>query len=63
MHGMIMVQFQRFVSDRIGPGAWDTVREMSGLPRKLYVAVEAYPDEDLSRLLAATREFPRTRCW
>lgn len=60
MHGIIMVQFRRFVNDRFGAGSWERVQETAGLAGRSYVAVEAYPDEDLSRLVAAARQVSKT---
>jgi len=60
MHGFFMVQFQRFVNDRFGAGTWEQVQQTAGLPGKSYVAVEAYSDEELGRLVAAARQVSKT---
>ena len=51
-----MVQFQRFVEKRMGPGGWETLLERAKLPNRRYLAIEAYPDEEIAALVAVASE-------
>lgn len=51
MHGIIHVQLQKFVEDRHGADAWRELCRRAGLERKIFTAIESYPDEQLVQLV------------
>jgi hypothetical protein len=52
MHGIIFAELKRFVDEGHGPGVWDKLLLESGIGTKVYMAVEAYPDEEIAKLAA-----------
>jgi hypothetical protein len=53
MHGMIHLQLQRFLESRYGADAWRELNRRAGIDRRVFIAVETYPDEDMLRLVTA----------
>ncbi len=56
VHGLVMVQFRSFVEAQLGPGSWEALAARAGLAGQSYFPDQAYPDEELGRLVAAARE-------
>lgn len=46
MHGIIHAELKRFVEAKHGAEAWKAVLEGAGLPNKLYLATQTYPDAE-----------------
>ncbi|RLS40431.1 MAG: hypothetical protein DWH81_07145 [Planctomycetota bacterium] len=58
MHGLILVQFQKFIHRVGGPFAWQLVCRECGLPPKTYLPNQAYSDgETMALVMAASRVF------
>jgi hypothetical protein len=53
MHGAIFVLFKKYVEERGGASAWESVREDAGVAHRLYQMIESYPDEEALALVAA----------
>lgn len=52
MHGAIFVQLQKYVTQKMGPGAWNELLIKAGIPiNKLFLPLEQYPVNDIIRLL------------
>jgi len=52
MHGIIFAELKRFVDEAHGPGVWDKLLIESRIGAKVYVAMDAYPDEEIVKLAA-----------
>jgi hypothetical protein len=53
MHGTIFVELEKFVTARLGDGAWETLKENAGIDRaRSYSALDNYPDQELVALVA-----------
>jgi hypothetical protein len=53
MHGVILTELKKYVKARLGDEAWDTLREAAGLEGRIYLPVQAYPDDEAVALVAA----------
>ncbi|MFP5246804.1 MAG: heme NO-binding domain-containing protein [Thermoanaerobaculia bacterium] len=53
MHGIVFGELKQYVTARIGPSAWGELLEAAAIERKLYLAIEEYPDEELGAILQA----------
>jgi hypothetical protein len=51
MHGIIHLQLQRFVESRYGADGWRELNRRAGLDKRVFTAVQSYPDEDIVRLV------------
>ncbi len=51
MHGIIHVQLQKFVEGQYGAYGWRELCRRAGLERKIFTAIESYPDEQLLQLV------------
>ncbi|WP_416838716.1 heme NO-binding domain-containing protein [Haloferax sp. DFSO52] len=56
MHGIVLNQLKDFVVETYDRDTWATLQREAGLPGRLYVPVEEYPDEELIALLDAASE-------
>lgn len=55
MFGSVMVRFQYFVTEKIGPEGWQSILTEAGLPpNKIYHNISYYPDEEFNHLLELT---------
>jgi hypothetical protein len=53
MHGLIILQFQRFAQKRGGVTAWEGLLREAQLPIKSYSPARTYPDEEVLALVGA----------
>src|SRR5437667_33757 len=53
MHGMIFTELKRFVDDAHGPGVWSSLLVESGIGARIYLPIQAYPDEEMMKLAVA----------
>ena len=53
MHGIIFAELQKFVDHALGPQAWAQLTADAGLGRTAFLATSAYPDDQLTALVAA----------
>jgi hypothetical protein len=53
MHGIIFAELKKYVEQKVGPGAWDTLVTKSGVTRTGFLMTEVYPDEEIVALVAA----------
>jgi predicted hydrocarbon binding protein len=53
VQGVILVELRKFVRERLGDGIWRTVQEEAGVTDRVYLPVHAYPDEELTALVAS----------
>jgi hypothetical protein len=53
MHGLIILQLQKFAQKQLGPRAWELLARKAGLPVRSYSPARAYPDEDLVAIVGA----------
>src|SRR5688572_1660211 len=51
MHGVVFLELERYLSEKLGKPGWDQVRREAGVSGRIFVPVAAYPDEELSALL------------
>ncbi len=51
MHGIIHLQLQRFVESRYGADGWQELNRRAGLDKRVFTAVQSYPDGDIVRLV------------
>ncbi len=61
MHGVIFSRLKQYVDGKLGRAAWTELLHESGIGDKIYLAVEAYPDEELVRLMmtaSRTKQIP-----
>ncbi|MFC7204512.1 heme NO-binding domain-containing protein [Haloferax namakaokahaiae] len=56
MHGIILNKLKDFVVETYDRETWTTLQREAGLPGRLYVPVEEYPDEDVFALLETASE-------
>jgi predicted hydrocarbon binding protein len=52
MHGLLHLQLQRFVESQHGPEGWRELNRRAGLENRVLTALQSYPDEDMTRLVA-----------
>src|SRR5262247_3977511 len=53
MHGLIHLELQKFVEERFGARAWQTLTQRANLSSEIYTPLRSYPDE---QMLALVRE-------
>jgi hypothetical protein len=53
MHGFIHAELRDFATSRLGTAAWREALVEAGIPRKIYLLSESYPDEELTAVLGA----------
>jgi hypothetical protein len=51
MHGIIHLEFKRFVENGYGEKAWATLVERAGLRAEIFTPLQAYPDEQIVKLV------------
>ncbi|MCG8393487.1 MAG: heme NO-binding domain-containing protein [Pseudomonadales bacterium] len=56
MHGVIISNLKKYVEEKLGEPAWDTLREKAGLKDKAFIPISMYPDSDLDQLIDAAGE-------
>lgn len=53
MHGIVHAELRDFAIKRVGAEGWSTALERAGVPGKVHLLSETYPDEELVALLGA----------
>jgi len=53
MHGIIFAELKKYVDTRLGGGAWDGLLREAGMPGRLFMPVEEYPDVTAVALVTA----------
>lgn len=53
MHGIILSELKKYVTEKLGPSAWLKLLSEAGLPNKIYLASTPYPDEEVAALVEA----------
>lgn len=53
MHGVIFLEFNRFVDAEFGPQAWKSAVADAGLPNAIFLPTQLYPDPDLLAIVSA----------
>jgi len=51
MHGIIHLELEKFVVQSFGRDAWETIVHRAGLGDRLYTPMQAYPDQDVVKVL------------
>ena len=51
MHGIIFTALKKYVRTRLGDEAWTNLRTAAGLGDRIYLPVQAYPDEEMQALI------------
>jgi hypothetical protein len=60
MHGIIHLELQKFVTERYGEQAWQTLAKKAELRDEIFTPLRAYPDELMFRLVRAAVDLTRT---
>jgi hypothetical protein len=53
VHGVIIVNLERFVEERFGRDAWYQILEHAQVKTKIYLAISDYPDKEAVAILTA----------
>ncbi|MCD6498663.1 MAG: heme NO-binding domain-containing protein [Deltaproteobacteria bacterium] len=51
MHGIIFQELQQYVETNLGNDAWDALLKGAGMPGRVFMPTQAYPDEDALALV------------
>lgn len=60
MHGIIHLELQKFVTERYGEQAWQTLAQKADLEQEIFTPLKAYPDELMFRLVRVAVDLTRT---
>ncbi len=52
MHGLIFVELKKYVEARLGAASWPTLLVKAGLGSRLYMPIQAYPDQEALALVS-----------
>src|SRR3989338_8673692 len=53
MHGIIIFELKKFVNEKFGAEAWQSILENAGQANKIFVLTETYPDEDVIKIVVS----------
>jgi hypothetical protein len=53
MHGIIFNQLRAYAQQRLGEHGWETLLREAGLPSRVYLAFQSYPDTEAGALVGA----------
>lgn len=53
VHGTIFAELKKFVDAKFGADTWKKLLEDAGLGPKIYLPVQAYPDDDVAKIVGA----------
>jgi Haem-NO-binding len=53
MHGIVFSELRKYAEEKHGPGTWNALIKRAGLEGKMYLPLNAYPDEDALALVEA----------
>ncbi|MBU8895778.1 heme NO-binding domain-containing protein [Corallococcus sp. M34] len=56
MHGILFHELRGYAQSRLGTQGWESLLERAGLPQRIYLAFQQYPDEEVTALVAATAQ-------
>lgn len=56
MHGIIMVELKKYITNKFDGETWNTLLKKAGLWPRLYVPVAEYPDEEVFSLVSTASE-------
>lgn len=59
MHGTIFAELKKYVDAKVGGDAWAQLLVSAGLGPRLYMALQAYPDEELVKIVTAASKATR----
>jgi hypothetical protein len=59
MHGIIHLELQKFVTERYGERAWQTLTQKADLSEEIFTPLRAYPDDFMFRLVRVAEEMTR----
>ena len=51
MHGIIHLELEKFVVQTFGRDAWEQIVDRAGLADRLYTPMQAYPDQDVVKVV------------
>lgn len=51
MHGIILQELQKYVEEKLGNEAWGNLLKESGMPDRVFMPTQAYPDEEVVALV------------
>jgi predicted hydrocarbon binding protein len=60
MHGIIFNQLRSYTQARLGEHGWETLLQQAGLPARVYLAFQSYPDEEAVALVTAASRISGT---
>lgn len=63
MHGIILSEFHKFLVQTQGADTWRHVSQRAHLPDVTFTPLEIYPDEYMTRLVAASEGITRVSPW
>ncbi|PYQ42091.1 MAG: hypothetical protein DMF77_14115 [Acidobacteria bacterium] len=52
MHGIIFSELKKYVDDRLGGAAWGALLEKAGMPGRIFMSMQEYPDADAAKLVS-----------
>jgi hypothetical protein len=52
MHGIILCELKKYVDDRLGAAAWGALLVKAGMPGRIFMPVQEYPDADALKLVS-----------
>lgn len=52
MHGIIFTELKRYVETKFGGDTWEKLMKNSGIGSKLYMPIQAYPDQEVAALVS-----------
>lgn len=53
LHGTIFAELKKYVDAKFGGATWNQLLQSAGLGPKMYLPVQAYPDEDVAKIVGA----------
>jgi predicted hydrocarbon binding protein len=53
MHGIIFSELKKYVDTKLGADAWTGLLQAAGLRTKIYMPIQAYPDQEAVALVSA----------
>jgi hypothetical protein len=56
MHGLMFAELKKYVDQKVGGEAWNTLLDTAGLGGRIYMPVQEYPDADIVALVGAASQ-------
>lgn len=56
MHGTIFAELKKYVDTKFGADTWKKLLDDAGLGPKIYLPVQAYPDDDVAKIVGAASQ-------